>query len=152
MLNKHFQVATPNNFDIVVNQVLQLSSAINDHATVIALSGDLGAGKTTFTQQLAHHVGIIAPVASPTFGIMKSYELTNHPNYDQLVHIDAYRIESELEVGPLRLEEVFKTPRTLVCVEWPEKIKQFIPDVHIAVSIAIASGEMREVYVVSSAS
>jgi len=143
-----FQVKTPADFMKVVELVLERASYINDGATLVSLTGEMGAGKTAFTQQLAAHLGVSEPVVSPTFGIMKGYELDSHPHYDQLVHIDAYRIEDDNEVGPLRFEELFMTPRTLVCLEWPDRIAHILPTKLVKVTIQITAGEEREVVVV----
>jgi len=144
---EHFTVATPADFDPVVVAVLKKTTAISQTAAIVTLTGDLGAGKTTFTQQLAKHLGITEPVVSPTFGIMKAYELLDHPRFDHLVHIDAYRIEDMSEVGPLRLAELFVTPRTLICLEWPENIASTLPTGRVAVTIDIVTGEERTVSV-----
>lgn len=144
---KEFIVATPEDFGEVVECVL--GSASSSNAVVVTLTGDLGAGKTTFTQQIARHLGITEHVTSPTFGIMKSYEISSHPHYDHLVHIDAYRIEDIAEAGPLRLQEVFATPRTLVCLEWPEHVAEILPEGRVEVVIEIGEGEERHVSVVA---
>jgi tRNA threonylcarbamoyladenosine biosynthesis protein TsaE len=64
-------------------------------STILALQGNLGAGKTVFTKGAAEALGVTEHVTSPTFVIQKTYELTNQP-WKQLVHIDAYRLESEV--------------------------------------------------------
>lgn len=144
MMNEQtFAVKTPNDFMPVIMAILSLTENDTDSATLITLIGDLGAGKTTFTQRLAAHLGIIDPVTSPTFGIIKSYELTDNRQFDQLVHIDAYRIEAISEVGPLRMQEYFEAPRTLICLEWPEKIVGMLPKERIEVSILIGENEER---------
>jgi len=145
MKEAQFVVSTPSDFTSVIEVVLAAASAVTGTASVVTLSGDLGAGKTTFTQQLAKHLGITEHVVSPTFGIMKSYELMDHPQFDQLIHIDAYRIEDISEVGPLRFEELFKQPRTLICLEWPEKIESILPAEKVGVLIEIREGEERKV-------
>lgn len=123
------------------------------HTNVVALTGDLGAGKTTLTQQLAKYIGITEPVTSPTFGIMKSYELEEGPgggnptDFRHLVHIDAYRIEDISEAGPLRLQEVFADKKNLVVIEWPEKIAEILPEQRVRVNIEIVEGEVRKVSV-----
>jgi tRNA threonylcarbamoyladenosine biosynthesis protein TsaE len=147
MLEKTFIVATPTDFGLVISLVLEKAATITEQAATITLTGDLGAGKTTFTQQLAVHLGITEIVVSPTFGIMKVYELDGNQNFDQLIHIDAYRIEDMSEVGPLRFEELFKTPRTLICLEWPENIAGILPTEKVAVTIEIGEGEERSVIV-----
>lgn len=126
-------------------QVLLLLTAFGDSkngATLVGLSGDLGAGKTTFTQQLALELGVKERVQSPTFTILKSYQ-TNHPQFKQLFHMDAYRIESLTELEPLRFEELLSTPETLFCIEWPEKIMAALP-AHVLLKFKTLSEDERE--------
>lgn len=87
---------------------------------VIALYGDLGSGKTTFIQGLAKGLGIKKRITSPTFVFVKKY----HPNF---YHIDLYRIEKTKEVKSLGLEEIFSEPKTVMAIEWAEKIKEMLP-------------------------
>ena len=145
MKAEQFTVATPLDFSPVVAALLKKAEAVTNRAAIVTLTGDLGAGKTTLTQQLARSLKITEPVVSPTFGIMKSYEIFNHPYFDQLVHIDAYRIEEMSEVGPLRFEEQFQLPRTLICIEWPERIAEVLPVEKILVTIEIQAKEERMV-------
>lgn len=145
MTDKKYTVTTPTDFGPVITVVLEQAMTIDSQAAVVTLTGDLGAGKTTFTQQLAKHLGVTEPVVSPTFGIMKGYELEGNQCFDQLVHIDAYRIEDISEAGPLRLTELFQQPRTLVCLEWPEKISEILPSKKVEVAIQIKEGETRQV-------
>lgn len=95
-------------------------------AAVLALTGDLGAGKTTFVKQLAATLGVTETVTSPTFTVFKVYE-TTHPTWTTLVHMDAYRIENVQELGPLRFTELLATPNTLFCIEWADQIKAALP-------------------------
>jgi tRNA threonylcarbamoyladenosine biosynthesis protein TsaE len=98
-----------------------------DRAQVIALSGELGAGKTAFVKELGKLLNVEEVLASPTFVIMKSYAIPNHPFLKTLTHIDAYRIETEDEMRVLKLDEILSDPKRLVCIEWPEKIGGLIP-------------------------
>ena len=145
MKTQTYTVATPEDFNMVIELVLQNMQA--QLIPVITLRGDLGAGKTTFTQQLAKHLGVTEHVVSPTFGIMKSYELFDHPYFDQLVHIDAYRIEDDSEIKPLRFEELLRQSRTLVVIEWPERIANILPIKKTEIVIEITNGEERIVTV-----
>jgi len=147
MKEEHFTVATPADFNPVIVAVLKKAVEHSESASLVTLTGDLGAGKTTFTGQLAGYLGVTEPVVSPTFGIMKSYELLDHSDFDRLVHIDAYRIEDISEVGPLRFAELFQTPRTLICLEWPEQIASVLPKQKVAVTLEIGKGEERIVSV-----
>ena len=74
--------------------------------TILALSGDLGAGKTTFTQSFAKAFGVKKRILSPTFLIMKRFPLTQG-NFENLYHIDAYRV-SAADLGRLGIQDVFK--------------------------------------------
>lgn len=105
-----------------------------DAATILALSGNLGAGKTTFVQALAHELGVGEVVQSPTYVLMKSYPLElsgpgAHANkkFTWLVHIDAYRLESPEEFDALRPQEFLSDSHALVVVEWPERLGDRLP-------------------------
>lgn len=98
----------------------------NDSATVLSLSGDLGAGKTAFTKLCAQHLGIAETVVSPTFVIAKFYEIPADAfPWKHLVHIDAYRLESWNELQTLKFDEVFRDPENLVIIEWPEQVQDY---------------------------
>ncbi len=90
---------------------------------ILALHGDLGVGKTTFTQGLARALGIHDPVTSPTFNL---YSVYRRASGRTLVHLDAYRLENERQFDDLMIEDFLETPYCLV-VEWPEKIATWLP-------------------------
>lgn len=98
--------------------------------SVIALEGELGAGKTTFAQAFARALGVSGTVNSPTFTIIKEYEDGRLPFY----HMDVYRI-SQAEADELGLEEYFYGDG-IALVEWASRISDLLPaerlDVHIA--------------------
>lgn len=105
-----------------------------DTATVLALEGNLGAGKTTFVQTLAKELGVVEPVQSPTYVLMKSYPLelsgpasTVNKKFTKLVHIDAYRLESPEEFETLRPQDFLNNREMLVVVEWPERLGERLP-------------------------
>ena len=93
-----------------------------DHATIITLSGDLGAGKTTCVQHIARAVGVDASITSPTFVIQKEYPVSGHDWITRLVHIDAYRLEDKHQLEYLGWQHLVDDPHTLVCIEWPEMV------------------------------
>lgn len=97
--------------------------------TIITLKGDLGSGKTTFTQGLAKGLGISKNVNSPTFTISKIYE-----GRLDLIHIDAYRLENES--SDLGFEEFFDMDMVSV-IEWPMYIADILPLERIDVAIEI---------------
>lgn len=90
---------------------------------VLALHGDLGSGKTTFIQGLAKGLGIEKKIISPTFIIMRTYEIKPRVFY----HIDLYRIKDEKDIRDLGLIEWMQDPQNLFAIEWPEKIKSLLP-------------------------
>lgn len=145
-MDREYIVHEPESFVAVVEDILVYQRLQQLGTIVIALEGDLGAGKTTFTQILGKELGVTESITSPTFTIMKQYEL-DHELFAVLVHIDAYRFESEDEAVPLRLEEVFHIPRAIVCVEWPERIPTLLPKRAIAITISITDNEERNVKV-----
>lgn len=102
-------------------------------ATVVGLYGDLGAGKTFFTQVIAKNLGLKEDVVSPTFVIEKKYILTNQ-KFANLIHIDAYRIEDSDELLSLRWREIISDPRNLILIEWPERVLDIMPE-HTKVKI-----------------
>ena len=89
--------------------------------TVLALHGDLGAGKTTFVRGLARAWGVAGPVVSPTFNYFILYQGAR-----QLAHLDAYRLMRPADADSLLLEE-FLHPPWCLAVEWPEKLGDRLP-------------------------
>lgn len=96
-------------------------------ATVIALSGELGAGKTTFAQGMARALGVEEIVTSPTFVIEKIYALSGQ-KFEHLVHIDAYRLNGTHELEVLGWGELLRDPANMVVLEWPERVAGLIPE------------------------
>ena len=109
-----------------------------ERATLVTLSGDLGAGKTTLVQALARELGVMEIVQSPTYVLMKSYEI-RWKGFTQLIHIDAYRLEKQDEFVALRPEEFFVNKGALVCVEWPEKVEGVLPVPDITIRLSADS-------------
>jgi tRNA threonylcarbamoyladenosine biosynthesis protein TsaE len=120
----------------------ELAAALPPDAT-LALHGDLGAGKTTFVQGLAHGFGIVEPVTSPTFTIFTLHRApvpARHGRGDggcTLVHLDAYRLDDPRQIEALMLDDFLVSPWCLA-VEWPGKIAGWLPDnaLHLVLGIA----------------
>ena len=95
---------------------------------VLALSGELGSGKTTLVQGLAKALGITEQITSPTFVLMKIYILPKPiSGITQLCHIDAYRLFSSVELASIGAQEYIGDAKTLTVIEWPERVSQLIP-------------------------
>lgn len=103
-----------------------------DEALVVGLYGNLGAGKTAFTQAVARELGIQEIVTSPTFVIEKIYT-TDHSHFARLIHIDAYRLESGKELQVLNFEEIVANKNNLIIIEWPENVKEILPENHLKI-------------------
>ena len=94
---------------------------------ILALEGDLGAGKTIFTKGLGKVFGIMQHITSPTFVLMKIYRIENKEyRIKNLVHVDCYRLEEPQELFYLGLEEYINKRDTIVVIEWADKIKKYL--------------------------
>ncbi len=87
--------------------------------SILALSGDLGAGKTTFVKGMAIGLGIEEPILSPTFVLLNIYQ--------NLYHFDLYRLEHVSEFLDLGFDECFQK-NAIVTIEWPERIEAILPE------------------------
>ncbi len=112
----------------------KLSSFKKNKAKVLLLEGDLGAGKTTFTKELAKCFGVEGTVNSPTFILRKDYA-SKHSHIKKIIHVDAYRFTHPKESRALRLEEELIDPSNLIIVEWPSKMNYLKSDITIFMEI-----------------
>lgn len=106
---------------------------------VVALSGELGAGKTVFVQGVARALGCEQAVTSPTFTIIHEYR-TQPP----LFHVDLYRLNTEQEALDVGIEDYLRGDG-ICLVEWAERIERLLPASHIAVRIEVLSETARRV-------
>lgn len=132
----------------VVESVLDVVK--NSSKNIVTLKGDLGAGKTTLVKSIAKRLGIEETVNSPTFTILKSYKINAmrvehfgssntldflNERFENLIHIDAYRLDDPEELGALKLEGYFSNPKNLVFIEWPEKLANILPGSTIQIQL-----------------
>ena len=113
----------------------ELATALPPNTT-LALHGDLGVGKTTFAQGLAHGMGIADAVTSPTFTIFTLHRGSART----LVHLDAYRLENDRQIESLMLEDFLVSPWCMA-VEWPDKISAWIPKNALHLDLGITPDE-----------
>jgi tRNA threonylcarbamoyladenosine biosynthesis protein TsaE len=115
-------------------------------ATLVTLSGELGAGKTTFTQGLAKALGVEDVVTSPTFVLENIYDLPEDAAFKRLAHIDAYRLERGSDLAPLGFYELMEDRDTLVVLEWPEKVEGGITKPAHALTFEVVSEGRKLIY------
>ncbi|MFC1651836.1 tRNA (adenosine(37)-N6)-threonylcarbamoyltransferase complex ATPase subunit type 1 TsaE [Patescibacteria group bacterium] len=111
---------------------------------VIALYGDLGSGKTTFTQFLAKALGVKKRVPSPTFIVMREYSDLNLKNV-ALHHYDFYRLDNLDEIQDLGVEEDFKDSKTICVIEWAEKVQDLLPEERFEIRFKTIDQNKREI-------
>lgn len=116
-------------------------------ATVVALEGELGAGKTTFVKAFAKALGVKEKLSSPTFVIMRSYQLST-ASYQLLVHIDAYRLDGGEELELLGIDDIFTGPENIVLIEWAERVADILPAKHLTIHIDHISENERKIILI----
>lgn len=95
---------------------------------VILLDGNLGGGKTFFTQSLGKLLGVKSQINSPTFNIMKIYDVPakNKLPWHSLVHVDAYRLDGFSDLSQIGLDEFLSDQKCLLSIEWPKDLPKFL--------------------------
>lgn len=109
---------------------------------VICLEGNLGAGKTTLVQGVAQGWGSLDPVSSPTYMIVNEYR---HPNEQLLYHLDAYRLADARDAETLDFDRMLM--QGAMVIEWPERIKEVLPDTHLWVQMRWTGIEQRNLWI-----
>jgi|SRR3989344_981011 len=134
----------------LAQQILQQKS--NNSAVVLALHGDLGAGKTTFLQGFAKGLGVGEVVNSPTFLIFKKFKIKRNKKQDTITkpfenfyHVDCYRLNDAEEILPLDFKEIIKNPQNIVAIEWAEKIAVLLPKDVTQINFNHLEGDTREI-------
>lgn len=113
-------------------------------ALILSLSGNLGGGKTTFLQGFAKGLGIKDKILSPTFVVMKKFEVPGF-RFQNFYHLDCYRLKNEKDVVELGLEDILKDARNIVAIEWPEKIKKALPKNTILIEFKFIDTKTRKI-------
>ncbi len=130
--------------EIIVNSIGELKFAaaellkFADIEKVFLFYGEMGAGKTTFINQLCETLGTTDHTSSPTFSIVNEYELADQSIY----HFDFYRLKNQNEAFDLGYEDYFYSGNYCF-VEWPEKIADLLPEKYVKVEISLLGGDKR---------
>jgi len=122
----------------------KISMGIYDTALVVGLYGDLGSGKTTFTQSVAKIFNIKKDITSPTFVIEKIYDI-NHNDFKKLIHVDAYRLDSFKELLALDWDKTLSDSRNIIFIEWPERVVEILPKNHAKIFFKFLNESEREI-------
>lgn len=135
-------------------------------AYVVLLKGDLGSGKTTFTKGVLNYFGVRPRAASPTFVIMKRYEIgaggrgkvvkvknkkENKSGIETMYHIDAYRLHSKKDLDVLGVGDILVDPQALICIEWPEKVRGIERNADLVVRFEHGENEHQRIITIKKA-
>ncbi len=124
-----------------INEAAKEFLEANENVTVIAFSGELGAGKTTFIQALCRVLGVSTEVNSPTFSLVNEYFAGDGSS---IYHFDLYRIDDPSELFDIGYEEYFFSGDRCF-IEWPEKASHLIPENALAAEIIVATDGSRDI-------
>lgn len=112
---------------------------------IFCLYGDLGAGKTTFTQGFAKGLGISSRVLSPTFLISKRYATSFEHRY--FYHLDIYRMESEGGLESIGLAEILADIRSVIVIEWAEKLQSYLPKLRNDITFSVKPDGIHQIHI-----
>lgn len=140
--------------EALANEILKRQAG--KKAIVLALEGDLGGGKTTFTQGLARGLKIKGQITSPSFVLIKNYRIAppQSPSYigggrreglKNFYHIDCYRLNKPWQLQELGLEEIISAPKNLVVIEWAERVEEILPEDKIVIKFEWVDGNKRKI-------
>ncbi|MBI2611223.1 tRNA (adenosine(37)-N6)-threonylcarbamoyltransferase complex ATPase subunit type 1 TsaE [Candidatus Gottesmanbacteria bacterium] len=110
----------------------------------LCLYGELGSGKTIFTKGIARGLGVKQRLLSPTFIIVRQYDVIKKP-FQKLYHLDLYRIKSPKEAVELGLRDFLNKKENIVVIEWPEKLGEFLPKNRIDIHFKDLGDNKREI-------
>ena len=113
-------------------------------ALVLALEGDLGGGKTTFAQGFAKGLGIREKILSPTFVIMRIFNMRKS-DFRKFVHIDAYRLKSVKELQTLGWKGILQERQAIVLVEWADRVRRALPEEYIRIQFEFVDEKTRNI-------
>lgn len=126
---------------------------LEQEENVILLQGNLGAGKTTFSQAVLKYLGAEGPFTSPTFVIMKDYPIDFKNNkkacFKKVFHLDCYRIDGA-GLADLGWAEIIENKENLILLEWPEKVGEALPEKYVKINFEVLGENERGMEVVKS--
>lgn len=136
----------------IVNEESELNHVAKELVTmfsqyeIVCFQGEMGAGKTTFIKVICEALGVEDAMSSPTFSIVNEYR---NESDDPIYHFDFYRVEKLQEALDIGVEEYFYSG-DLCLIEWPDMIKELIPEKHLEISIKLVDNNSREITIRSN--
>lgn len=134
---------SPKETEKLAGFLLEKLSDKDKKAIVVALEGELGAGKTVFTRGLAKALKIKQKIKSPTFTLMKSYKFKK----GMLYHLDCYRLKDHHGLEVLGIKEILTDPQNIVLIEWADRVKKILPKKYIKIHIDHIDSKTRKIRV-----
>lgn len=129
--------------DLAADKLLTL---IGDRR-VLAFSGEIGAGKTTFIQALCRRLGVTEAVTSPTFSLVNEYVLPAEAGeQDVIYHLDLYRLRQQQEALDIGIEEYLYSSNWCL-IEWPELIEELLPEDSVRINLRIVDDSTRKMLI-----
>ncbi|TSC75939.1 MAG: UPF0079 ATP-binding protein [Parcubacteria group bacterium Gr01-1014_30] len=123
-----------------------IKTGVAKRAKVLALQGELGAGKTTFIKGFARGLGIKGKVLSPTFILIKKFAIRN-PQFFNFYHIDCYRLKNPKDLLDLGFKKIIAVPQNIVAVEWAARVKSILPRKIIRIKFKTIDKNKREIII-----
>ncbi len=120
------------------------------NALVFGLRGELGSGKTKFTQAFAKGLGIKRRLTSPTFVLIKRYKISTFKSslkFHHLYHLDCYRLNKPKELLELDFKEIINDSKNILLIEWAEKVKKILPKNTIWIKFKIVNLKERKIII-----
>jgi len=143
--------------EILAKEVLR-TKVSQKGALIVGLEGDLGGGKTTFLQGLAKGLGIKEKILSPTFIIMRKFEIRNSKfetnskfkirEFQTFYHVDCYRIQKQKEILDLGFKKIISNPKNIVAIEWADRIRKILPKKAIILKFEFLNKTTRKIYLI----
>ena len=113
------------------------------HPRIFCLYGELGSGKTTYTQGFAKGMGLSSRLLSPTFIIVRRYSLIRGETF--FYHIDLYRIKNAGDLDGLGLREIFSDPNAIILIEWAQRLRALLPEKRTDITFEVINEKERKI-------
>ncbi len=135
--------------EIAGKLVLKNWSKVGKSGLVIALNGELGAGKTIFAKGIAKFLGVKQTITSPTYTYIKEYEYQRHDTQGTFYHLDLWRVEEQELANQLEINKLIKK-NSVVVIEWWDQVEQFFlklkPNLKILIEVETNDQRKLEIY------